>query len=189
MTTFTSDVFDVETIELAGTTESIVRGGRHLFGRLPAALAGVRRIGVLGWGPQGRAQALNLRDSLAGTGIGVTVGVFVAAMVAQIDVLAEHGHAWSEIVNESVIEAVDSLLPYMRARDVSYMVDNCSMTARLGARKWGPRFAAALDQLAFPAADGIEPLDPAPLAAFADHPVHGVLARLAPLRPPVDISV
>jgi ketol-acid reductoisomerase len=118
-----------------------------------------------------------------------TAGVFVAAMVAQIDVLAEHGHAWSEIVNESVIEAVDSLLPYMRARDVSYMVDNCSMTARLGARKWGPRFAAALDQLAFPAADGIEPLDPAPLAAFADHPVHGVLARLAPLRPPVDISV
>jgi len=479
MTTFTSDVFDVETIDLAGTTEAIVRGGRHLFDRLPAALSGVRRIGVIGWGPQGRAQALNLRDSLAGTGITVTVGlrtgsssvadaeangfrradgtlgdwldvvaasdlvlllvsdaaqaahhpeifaalrpgstlgvshgflaghlanegvdwpagvsviavcpkgmgdslrrlyrqgaeidgaginasfavvadhdghatdralawsvgigspytfrttldderrsdivgeraillgavhgiveslyqryriagaapadaydracatitgpvartisrsglravrdelagadretfdrayaaayrpcrdlvveiydevasgtelrsvvlagrrlartplapvsgsamwtgpraalgrtdpftagVFVAAMVAQVDVLAEHGHCWSEIVNESVIQAVDSLLPYMRARDVSYMVDNCSITARLGARKWGPRFAAALEQVAYPAADG-EP-DRAPVAAFADHPVHDVLARLAPLRPPVDISV
>ncbi|GAA4200414.1 hypothetical protein [Actinocatenispora rupis] len=477
--TFTSDVFDVETIELAGTTEHIVRGGRHLFGALPRAFAGVRRIGVLGWGPQGRAQALNLRDSLADTGITVTVGlrpgsssaadaeahgfhradgtlgdwldvaatsdlvlllvsdaaqvahraeifaalrpgatlglshgflaghlanegldwpagisviavcpkgmgdslrrlyrqgadvdgaginasfavaadhdgyavdralawsiaigspytfrttldderlsdivgeraillggvhgiveslyqryrtagatppeaydracatvtdpvartisraglravrdglsgperadfdrayaasyrpcrdlveeiydevadgnelrsvvlnsrrlartplapvsgsamwtgeraatgltdpftagVFVAAMVAQVDVLAAHGHPWSEIVNESVIEAVDSLLPYMRARDVSYMVDNCSVTARLGARKWGPRFAAALDQVVYPAADGTP--DPAPVDAFLDHPVHDVLARLAPLRPPVDISV
>lgn len=480
-TTFRSDVFDVETIDLAGTTETIVRGGRHLFGRLPAALAGVRRIGVIGWGPQGRAQALNLRDSLAGTPITVTVGlrpgsssvadaeahgfrradgtlgdwldviaasdlvvllvsdaaqaahhaeifaalrpggtlgvshgflaghlaneglswpagvsviavcpkgmgdslrrlyvqgaeingaginasfavvadhdghavdralawsigigspytfrttldserlsdvvgeraillgavhgiveslyqryriagaspaeaygracatvtgpiaatishhglravrdgladadravfdrayaaayrpcrelvveiydevasgnelrsvvlagrrlahtpltpignsamwtgerantgatdpftagVFVAAMVAQVDVLAERGHPWSEIVNESVIEAVDSLLPYMRARDVSYMVDNCSVTARLGARKWGPRFTAALDQIAYPVADGADAPDPAPIAAFTDHPVHEVLARLAPLRPPVDISV
>src|SRR5204863_451233 len=35
----------------------------------------VERIGVLGWGPQGRAQALNLRDSLAGTGVVVSVGL------------------------------------------------------------------------------------------------------------------
>lgn len=115
-----------------------------------------------------------------------TAGVFVAAMMAQIDVLAERGHPWSEIVNESVIEAVDSLLPYMHARDVAYMVDNCSITARLGARKWGPRFAAVLDQIAYPAADaGAVPEAP----DFENHPVHEVLARLAPLRPPVDISV
>jgi hypothetical protein len=72
-----------------------------------------------------------------------TAGVFVATMTAQVDEFAERGHPWSEIVNESVIEAVDSLLPYMHARDVAYMVDNCSRTARLGARRWGPRFQAA----------------------------------------------
>jgi ketol-acid reductoisomerase len=112
-------------------------------------------------------------------------GIFVAAMMAQVDVLAERGHPWSEIVNESVIEAVDSLLPYMHARDVAYMVDNCSTTARLGARKWGPRFAAALDQIAYPAADTAAPAPD----VFVSHPVHDVLAGLAPLRPPVDISV
>ena len=40
-----------------------------------------------------------------------TAGAYVATMIAQIDVLAEKGHAWSEIINESIIEAIDSLLP------------------------------------------------------------------------------
>jgi ketol-acid reductoisomerase len=118
---------------------------------------------------------------------GFTAGTFLAVMVAQVDVLAARGHAWSEIVNESIIEAVDSLLPYMHARDVAYMVDNCSTTARLGARRWGPRFGALLEQVAFPAAD--RGPDLAPVTAFHDHPVHEVLAHLAKLRPPVDISV
>ena len=34
-------------------------------------------------------------------------------MMAQIDVLLKHNHSYSEVVNESVIEAVDSLCPYM----------------------------------------------------------------------------
>lgn len=42
-----------------------------------------------------------------------TAGVYVATMMAQIDVLKEGGHSYTEIVNESVIEAVDSLCPYM----------------------------------------------------------------------------
>lgn len=42
-----------------------------------------------------------------------TAGVYVATMMAQIDVLKEAGHSYTEIVNESVIEAVDSLCPYM----------------------------------------------------------------------------
>ena len=49
------------------------------------------------------------------------------------------GHPWSEICNESIIEATDSLNPYMHARGVAFMVDNCSYTARLGSRKWAPR--------------------------------------------------
>ncbi|MFD7275547.1 ketol-acid reductoisomerase [Streptomyces sp. NPDC059862] len=116
-----------------------------------------------------------------------TAGVFVATMTAQVDEFAERGHPWSEIVNESVIEAVDSLLPYMHARDVAFMVDNCSRTARLGARRWGPRFQAAYEQIAFPAAE--HSADDALLTAFDTHPVHEALSTAAKLRPTVDISV
>jgi ketol-acid reductoisomerase len=116
-----------------------------------------------------------------------TAGAFIATMTAQIDEFVERGHPWSEIVNESVIEAVDSLLPYMHARDVAYMVDNCSRTARLGARRWGPRFQAAYEQIAFPAAQ--QPADRELVDAFTRHPVHAALAAAAKLRPSVDISV
>src|SRR2546427_6638230 len=44
----------------------------------------------------------------------------------------------------------ETILPYMHARDVAYMVDNCSRTARLGARRWGPRFQSAYEQIAYP---------------------------------------
>ncbi|MFJ4790237.1 ketol-acid reductoisomerase [Streptomyces sp. NPDC088794] len=116
-----------------------------------------------------------------------TAGVFVATMTAQIDEFAERGHPWSEIVNESVIEAVDSLLPYMHARNVAYMVDNCSRTARLGTRRWSPRFQAAFEQIAYPAAE--LPADKALLTAFDTHPAHEALSAAAKLRPSVDISV
>src|SRR5437763_6150585 len=72
---FETKVFDKEIIEVAGTKEAIVRGGRHLLPLLPKALEGVRQIGVIGWGSQGPAQAQNLRDSLAGTDIKVKVGL------------------------------------------------------------------------------------------------------------------
>ena len=72
---FQTNVFEKETIELAGKRESIVRGGRDLFTKLPQAFAGIKRIGVIGWGSQGPAQAQNLRDSLEGTDIQVTVGL------------------------------------------------------------------------------------------------------------------
>jgi ketol-acid reductoisomerase len=119
-----------------------------------------------------------------------TAGAFIATMMAQVDEFVSRGHPWSEIVNESVIEATDSLLPYMHARDVAYMVDNCSRTARLGARRWGPRFQAAYQQIAFPAADADADGQVGALAAaFEGHPVHEALAAAAKLRPPVDISV
>ena len=66
---FHSAVFTKEMITVADRAEAIVRGGRHLFPLLPKAFAGVKQIGVIGWGPQGPAQAQNLRDSLEGTGI------------------------------------------------------------------------------------------------------------------------
>jgi ketol-acid reductoisomerase len=117
----------------------------------------------------------------------LTAGLFVATMMAQVDEFAARGHAWSEIVNESVIEAVDSLLPYMHARDVAYMVDNCSRTARLGTRRWGPRFQAAYEQIALPHLD--RPADAELLKTFLDNPAHEALAAAAELRPSVDISV
>ena len=82
-----------------------------------------------------------------------TAGVYVANMMATLQTLREKGHQWSEICNESIIEAVDSLNPYMHARGVAFMVDNCSFTARLGTRKWGPRFDYILDQQAYVAVD------------------------------------
>ena len=66
--------------------------------------------------------------------------------MAQVDILSNKGHSYSEIVNESIIEAVDSLNPYMLNYGISNMIDNCSITARLGARKWAPRLEAILNQ-------------------------------------------
>ena len=52
-------------------------------------------------------------------------------MMSQIDILLEKGHLNSEIVNETIIEATDSLNPYMDEKGISHMIDNCSTTARL----------------------------------------------------------
>lgn len=108
---------------------------------------------------------------------------------AQIDCLYDRGHVYSEIVNESVIESVDSLNPYMHARGVSYMVDNCSVTARLGSRKWAPRFDYILTEQAFPAIEAGAKPDEALFQKFLSHPVHDMLKTCSSLRPSVDISV
>jgi ketol-acid reductoisomerase len=118
-----------------------------------------------------------------------TAGVYCATMMAQIDLLLEKGHVYSEIVNESVIEAVDSLNPYMHYRGVAYMVDNCSTTARLGSRKWAPRFDYILNQEAFPALDDSGEVDTDLIEQFKNHPVHQATVVLGELRPSVDISV
>jgi ketol-acid reductoisomerase len=118
-----------------------------------------------------------------------TAGVYVGTMMAQIDVLIEHGHPNSEVANESVIECVDSLNPYMHARGVAYMIDNCSTTARLGARKWAPRFDYILEQMAFSSLDAGKPIDETLVAAFKKHAIHPVLKACGQMRPSVDISV
>jgi ketol-acid reductoisomerase len=94
-----------------------------------------------------------------------------------------------QICNESIIEAVDSLNPYMRARGVAFMVDNCSYTARLGSRKWAPRFDYILEQQAFTAVDNGEAADASAFGAFLKDDVHKALAACAAMRPAVDISV
>ena len=51
-----------------------------------------------------------------------TAGMYLAIMMAQIDLLLENGHAYSEVANESIIEAVDSLNPYIDYKGIAYMV-------------------------------------------------------------------
>jgi ketol-acid reductoisomerase len=135
------------------------------------------------------AEARKKREQLKPGVDPFTAGVYIATMMAQIDVLMEHGHPLSEVANESVIECVDSLNPYMHARGVSYMIDNCSTTARLGARKWAPRFDYNLTQAAYVAIDDKLPLDQSLIEKFKSHSVHQVLAECARLRPTVDIFV
>jgi len=118
-----------------------------------------------------------------------TAGVYVATMMAQIDVLLEEGHPYSEVINESVIEAVDSLCPYMHYKGVAFMVDNCSFTAKTGSRKWAPRFDYILDQLAYTAVDNGAPVNEDLIADFEKHPVHAAVEECCKLRPPVDISL
>jgi ketol-acid reductoisomerase len=119
----------------------------------------------------------------------VTAGVYIATMMAQIDLLKEHGHPFTEIANESIIESVDSLNPYMDYKGVAYMIDNCSTTARLGARKWAPRFDYILTQQAFTALDNDNQVDEELVDDFVNNNIHEALAVCAELRPPVDISV
>lgn len=116
-----------------------------------------------------------------------TAGVYCAVMMAQVGVLEENGHEYSEIVNESVIEAVDSLNPYMHFKGVSFMVDNCSTTARLGSRKWAPRFDYILSQLSYPAIDNGKVESEELMNAFRNHTVHKSIKVLGKLRPSVDI--
>ncbi len=118
-----------------------------------------------------------------------TAGVYLACMMAQVDLLKDKGHPYSEIVNESIIEAVDSLNPYMDYKGVSYMVDNCSTTARLGARKWASRFDYILKQQVFPAVDQNAVKDSTPFDEFITSDIHEVLQVCAEMRPSVDISV
>ena len=123
------------------------------------------------------------------------------------------GHAHSEVANESIIEAVDSLNPYMAFKGVAYMVDNCSRTARLGrhthihtllhtdpvtplspcmcegSRKWAPRFDYLFEQQAFPKLADLSsaPIDAQLISDFKTHKIHSVMKVCADLRPPVDI--
>ena len=117
-----------------------------------------------------------------------TAGMYCATMMAQIDLLIEKGHCLSEVCNESVIEAVDSLNPYMHHKGVAFMVDNCSTTARLGSRKWAPRFDYNLTQQALVNYDQDAPADQALVNEFKKHKVHQALATCATLRPAVDIA-
>lgn len=118
-----------------------------------------------------------------------SAGVYCATMMAQIDVLLEKGHVLSEIINESVIECVDSLSPYLHARGVAYMVFNCSFTAATGSKKWAPRFDYNLTQRAYTAIDSGDSINMNVMDDFMNHEIHEAIVECAKLRPSVDISL
>src|SRR5260370_37017596 len=105
-------------------------------------------------------------------------------MEGESDILWERGHPYSEIRNESIIEAIDSLNPYMEFKDVAYMVDNCSTTARLGARKWAPRFDYAMTQSVLPVLEGSRGLNEGLFQRFLDSEINQALSVCLDLRPP-----
>jgi ketol-acid reductoisomerase len=113
-------------------------------------------------------------------------GVYVACIVAQCDLLMANGHCYSEVANESIIEATDSLNPFMDHKGIDFMVDSCSYTARLGSRKWAPRFDYLLEQNAEPLLN--KPADPARIKAFKENKIHAILAKCSEYRPSVDIA-
>jgi ketol-acid reductoisomerase len=119
-----------------------------------------------------------------------TAGIFCGVMTAQIDTFIEKGHPYSEIANESVIEATDSLNPYMHARGVSFMVDNCSTTARLGARKWA-RASTTFSRRPHtrPPTTRTSSSTAALSRRSSSIPIHAVLTTCAGMRPTVSISV
>ena len=110
-----------------------------------------------------------------------TAGMYIGAMMAQIDILLNKGHSYSEIVNESIIEATDSLNPYMNDKGISHMIDNCSTTARLGARKWGPRLDYAYKQnIDFSYCN--DNIDLATFDSFKDHKIHKIIDDIYQLK-------
>lgn len=72
------------------------------------------------------------------------------------------------------------------SQGVAFMVDNCSITARLGSRKWAPRFDYILEQLAYTAVDEGAAVDEVLMSKFLENPVHDairvsrLLLRIAP---------
>ena len=90
--------------------------------------------------------------------------------MAQVDLLLKNAIP-TEVCNESVIEAVDSLNPYMPEASPTWWITVPLLPA--WARKWGPRFDHLIEQEVFTAYDRTEQVDENRLQAFVQHPVSG----------------
>ena len=75
---------------------------------------------------------------------GSLMGAIQGLLLAQYEVLREHGHSPSEAFNETVEELTQSLGPLFAAKGMDWMYANCSTTAQRGALDWAPRFHDAI---------------------------------------------
>lgn len=70
---------------------------------------------------------------------GTLMGAIQGLLLAQYEVLREHGHTPSEAFNETVEELTQSLMPLFAEKGMDWMYANCSTTAQRGALDWmGP---------------------------------------------------
>jgi ketol-acid reductoisomerase len=70
---------------------------------------------------------------------GSLMGAIQGLLLAQYEVLREHGHSPSEAFNETVEELTQSLGPLFAKNGMDWMYANCSTTAQRGALDWmGP---------------------------------------------------
>jgi ketol-acid reductoisomerase len=126
-------------------------------------------------------EGLYSRDVPMSDPLAFAAGMYVGGLMAGIDVLIARGHSVSEAINEQLIEGLDSLMPYMDKRGLRAMVEGCSVTARLGTRKWGPvaekAFSAGLR-------DEAQEFD---FSQFLNSPIHGDVAACFALRPTVKL--
>lgn len=130
-------------------------------------------------------QKVPMSDDLA-----FTAGIYIGAMMAQLHTLIHHGHPVSETINESLIEAIDSLTPYMHSRGVAFMVHNCSTTAQLGALKWGPKYRDALIEMFKHPERELKDKDLARvMKTLQDADLHADIKLCFGLRPSVNIDV
>ena len=74
---FETKVFKKEAVDMAGTTEYVVKGGTELYPKVGEVFkaSGIKKIGVIGWGSQAPAQAQNLAETIEGSGITVKIGL------------------------------------------------------------------------------------------------------------------
>lgn len=99
--------------------------------------------------------------------------LYVAGMIAQIDVLFEKGHVASEICLESVVDAVTMLNPHMHEVGIDHTLENCSLTAGVGARHWSPRFEKMIREKILPQIKN--PPHFSKPEKFLNHPIHPIL--------------
>jgi ketol-acid reductoisomerase len=135
-----------------------------------------------------RVRQLYGKEVVMSEDLAFSAGIYVGGQIAQLHTLLQHGHCVSETGNETSIEAWDSLTPYMHARGVGYMVDNCSITARLGTRRWGPVFQTQLARALSKPTPGEKEVTEV-MRTFHDGPLHHDLDILMAHRPSVRISV
>ncbi len=129
------------------------------------------------WQVGKRVRLANRRVSM-NENVAFAAGVFIAGVMAQLELLLEKGHCVSELVNESLFELTDSLIPFMHAKGLAHMIDNCSTTAKLGARKWGPKFQEVLE-------DAFRIGDPGstPSTKWLEHKLHEDIMMCNDLKP------
>ena len=121
----------------------------------------------------------------------ITAGIYIGAMKAQADLLLENGHAPTEIGNETILEAINSLNIVMSERGIDALMDGCSETAGMGARDWGPQFSAAVSELIIPRIQtpGYTDAEGEALSDFENGVVHDIFWKTAALRPAGSLKV